>query len=307
MKFNNNEILVLGNGQLGTKLMEIIPEARNISLPDIDFLDYEGLRDILSSQEGVKVLINAIAWVDADSAENRNNRNLVRLINQHAIACLVEVSREKNWILVHVSSDYIFDGTISNISEDDIPNPMGMYGRSKRLGDEIALIHDRSFVVRTSWVIGDSFPSDSYRNFAKTMVNLLINKEEISVVNDQHGRLTFTSTLAEAIIHLIKSDSEFGIYNVSNSGEVRTWYQIADMVRDIISRANPELKLASIRRISSDEWRELQAMNDITIARRPENSDFNLNKIRSTGFNLHDYSYLLEGYVKRLLEERGDI
>ena len=305
MKFNNNEILVLGNGQLGAKLLEIVPGARNLSLPDIDFLDYEGLRDILSSQEGVKVLINAIAWVDADSAENRNNRNLVRLINQHAIACLVEVSREKNWILVHVSSDYIFDGTISNISEDDIPNPMGMYGRSKRLGDEIALIHDRSFVIRTSWVIGDSFPSDSYRNFAKTMVNLLINKEEISVVNDQHGRLTFTSTLAEAIIHLIKSDSEFGIYNVSNSGEIRTWYGIAVMIRDIISAANPGLKLAGIRRISSEEWRKLQEINDVVIARRPENSDFDLSKIKAAGFNPDNYDSLLERYVMLLLEEKN--
>lgn len=301
----DSEILVLGNGQLGNKIMEKLPDARNLSSPLIDFLELDSLRQKLLKLEGVKVLINTVAWTNTESAEDINNCRAVYKINSLSLIYLVEVCRKKGWTLIHISSDYVFDGLTKNISEDDIPNPLSVYGETKLMGDLIALRYSKSYVVRTSWVIGDSFPSDTFHNFVKTMVKLISSRKIVKVVDDQFGRLTFSSTLANGITHLIRNESEYGIYNISNSGKIRSWYDIACLVKEILSEHINNNELAEIIPVSTDDWDSIQECKSNIIVPRQKNSDFNLSKILDSGFNPEGYESLLKQYVIGLIKESG--
>ena len=135
---------------------------------------------------------------------------------------------------MHISSDYVFDGTATRpYREDDPVAPLGVYGQTKAAGDQIVATVPRHYIVRTSWVIGDG------RNFVRTMLSLAARGIDPSVVNDQYGRLTFTSELARAIRHLIETRAPYGTYNVTGSGSVTSW-------ADIARRCSPSLATTRI-------------------------------------------------------------
>jgi dTDP-4-dehydrorhamnose 3,5-epimerase len=182
-----------------------------------------------------------------------------------------------------VSSEYVFDGTQTPHQENELLAPLGVYGQSKAAGEIAASIAPKHYIIRTSWLIGDG------GNFVRTMMGLADKDISPTVVADQVGRLTFTSTLAETIGHLLSQEATFGIYNVSNDGTPASW---ADITRAIFKQ------MGRNDLIVTDTTTEAYFANKPTSAPRPLQSTFELAKIKQTGLSLKDWREELSAYIE---------
>ena len=293
-----SNIAIIGGGQLGRSLKELIPEATLLTRPAVDITDFDSLSKALAAIDELEVVINTAAWTDVDGAETEEGEKIAREVNVDGVLNLVRIVNSRGLILVHISSDYVWDGNESDHLETEKVKPMGVYGYTKACGDTFAA-QARHYIIRTSWLIGDNLPTDNKNNFVKTMANLAVKGVSPKVVCDQYGRLTFASELSKAILHLIQTKPEYGIYNVSNDGEVRDWCKLADMVFTLVGKSFPEMEVPEVWPISTREY----VSGKDNIAPRPKNSDFNLDKIKYTGFIPSDYEPLLESYVQGLCKE----
>lgn len=236
------KILVTGaNGQLAKELKVL-----SSSFPSFDFI-FLSKEDLpIDQQEAVtKVfnqyhphyLINCAAYTAVDKAETE--KDLAFLVNAKAVGVLASVCKEYNTNFIHVSTDYVFDGMASVPYKEESPtNPGTVYGASKLEGERLAIKFDpASIIIRTSWVY-----SAFGKNFVKTMMKLLNEKEEINVVNDQIGSPTYAADIAETIMTIISSEKlKPGIYNYSNSGII-SWYDFACHIKEkngFTCRINP--------------------------------------------------------------------
>ena len=227
-------VLVTGaNGQLGQSLQFIAP-----NYPDIHFvfcdskvLDITNLNNIHQVFEQYKpdYCINTAAYTAVDKAETE--AEVAHLINVIGPKNLAEVCKEFDTILLHISTDFVFDGTKNTpYTEIDIPNPTGVYGQTKLDGEKaIQEIWHKHFIIRTSWVY-----SQFGNNFMKTMLRLASERDKLSVVNDQIGTPTNAVDLAEVLVKIISEHSKlntehFGIYNFSNEGQC-SWYFFAKKI-----------------------------------------------------------------------------
>lgn len=257
--------LVLGaGGQLGRALAQALPGARAVTRKELDLsaLDEWDWR-------GYDVVVNAAAYTAVDAAETDEGRREAWTVNAEAVARLAALARQHGFTLVHVSSDYVFDGQAAAYDEHSPVCPLGVYGQSKAAGDLAVMAGaPRHYVVRPSWVVGDG------ANFVRTMADLADRGVSPQVVNDQRGRLTFTRTIAEAVQHLVTTGAAYGVYNVTNDGPVTTWFDVAREVFGLRGR-NPD----DVVPVSSQEY----ALDRAT-APRPANSVLDLAKIKSTGF-----------------------
>ena len=206
---------------------------------------------------------------------------------------------------MHVSSDYVFDGTAELHSEDEALSPLSVYGQSKAAGDLAVESCPAHYILRSSWVIGRG------HNFVKTMRALSDRcadagdaLERVTVVDDQVGRLTFTETMAGAIFHLLgyrEGDMEptapapYGLYNCTNSGDAASWAKIAAAVFD---RAN-----GNGGRVVPVSTADYYANAAGPIAPRPEHSALDLSKLDATGFAPADWHEELDVYMDELLAE----
>jgi dTDP-4-dehydrorhamnose 3,5-epimerase len=278
--------LVLGaGGQLGRALREAYADAPHVEFAERAEIDLS-LADLDSAcrWRDYDTVINAAAYTGVDSAETPEGRAAAWVINVTGVAALAHVATSHGLTLLHVSSDYVFDGTSTRpYREDDPVAPLGVYGQTKAAGDQIVATVPRHYVVRTSWVIGHG------HNFVRTMLSLAERGIDPSVVDDQHGRLTFTSELAQAIRHLIETRAPYGIYNVTGSGSVTSW---ADVARQVFSLAghNPD----RVTGVSTDEY---FASATGPVAPRPHNSVLDLAKVASTGFTPATVDEALATYV----------
>jgi dTDP-4-dehydrorhamnose 3,5-epimerase/reductase len=184
-------------------------------------------------------------------------------------------------VLVHVSSDYVFDGTAPRHDEDEPLSPLGVYGQTKAAADAIAGVVPRHYIVRTSWVIGNG------NNFVRTMASLARRGVKPSVVDDQIGRLSFTSDIAAAIRHLLESQPPFGTYNYSSDGEPQSWAAIAADVFDLAGAQGTD-----VSGVSTEEY-----FKDKHAAPRPLNSVLALDKIKAAGFVPPMASERLKAYM----------
>lgn len=226
-----------GSGQLGQALQSI-----EKNYPEIDFhffsssqLDITNLELCQAIFEKVKpdFCINAAAYTAVDKAETESDK--ARSINVTGCENLAKACKENNTILLHVSTDFVFDGTAAKpYNEEDVPNPTGVYGQTKLDGEKaIQAILDHYFIVRTSWVY-----SEFGSNFMKTMLRLGRERDTLSVVNDQIGTPTNAVDLAKALISITQTynlqptTGNFGIYNFSNEGQC-SWYDFAKKIFEI--------------------------------------------------------------------------
>ena len=298
------------NGQLG-RAVRALAEERGLS-GWFDFTDRDGF-DFSDESEYSKIdwtlygtVINCGAYTAVDKAETPEGRVACWKANATGPALLARACAEHGITLVHVSSDYVFDGTRELHTEDEPLSPLGVYGQSKAAGDLAVAGCPRHYIMRSSWVIGDG------SNFVRTMAALSDRcadpddgLDQVTVVNDQIGRLTFTRDMSEGILWLLgyrggdvepSSPCEHGTYNLTGSGEVASWADVARRVFD--------LRNGNGGRVVPVVTAEYYAGAKGPVSPRPKCSALGLSKIQATGFELHDWESELEKCVGQLVLDR---
>lgn len=273
-----------GNGQLGRALAPFFPDATMVDLDELDLTDPAALEAWPWHEYGL--VINAAAYTAVDRAETPEGRAAAWAANAAAPAALARIAARRGITLVHYSTDYVFDGAAvdGGHREDEPFSPLGVYGQTKAAGDLAVGTAPQHYVLRTSWVIGDG------HNFVRTMARLAADGVDPAVVDDQVGRLTFAAELARATRHLVTSGAAYGTYNVTNSGEPRSW---ADYARRVF-----ELTGHDPARVSTVSTEEYAAGKDLSP--RPLHSTLALDKLAATGFESADADSALADYVTHL-------
>lgn len=263
-----NILVTGGNGQLGSELKEIAYNYQNYNflftdVKDLDITNHPAVASFIESNQ-INVIVNCAAYTAVDKAESEPE--LSNAINHLAVANFAQIAKEKNIKLIHISTDYVFDGTNHKpYIETDIPNPKSVYGQTK-LDGELAIQDIKpanSIIIRTSWVY-----SKFGNNFVKTMLRLAETRDEISVVADQIGSPTNASNLGKAILTILPliKNKNVEVFHYSNEG-VCSWY---DFVKTIF-----EIKgiNCNVLPITTDQFP--------TAAKRPHFSLLNKKKIKT--------------------------
>ena len=226
------KILITGsNGMLGHDLIEALKDNHELVLTTsrtLDITDKEQVFDFIS-QNKPDIVINSAAYTDVDGCEE--NQDLAYSVNGEGVKNLAFACREADSALLHISTDYIFNGENTRPwVEDDEIGPISVYGKSKLKGEQAILeILDKFFIVRTAWLYGING-----RNFPKTMLELAENHSQITVVYDEVGTPTYTPDLAKAISQLIETD-HYGIYHITNSGSC-SWCEFARYIFEVVGK-----------------------------------------------------------------------
>lgn len=282
------KILVIGsNGQLGNCIRKIAPDFEldyEFIFTDSQTLDITNEDQIKEffSENKPEFCINASAYTAVDLAEKEEDKAFA--VNAEGVGNLAKVCNDNKTLFIHVSTDYVFDGeTNLDYSEDDFTNPIGVYGKSKLVGEELALENNhQTIILRTSWLY-----SEFNKNFVKTMLNLFPQKEELGIVADQFGQPTNANDLAEAIMNIIESPNKtFGIFHFSNYPET-TWFEFAQKIADF---SKSPIKLNAL---TTEQYP--------TPAKRPKRSTMCLDKIENVyGIEPKHWENSLEDCVKIL-------
>lgn len=272
--------LVVGSrGQLGRALLEAFPGSVGVDLDELDITDPAAVAAWPWHEHDL--VLNAAAYTAVDQAETAEGRVAAWAANAAAPAHLARAADAHRLTLVHYSTEYVFDGTRSPHDEQESLSPLGVYAQSKAAGDLAVSTAKRHYVVRTSWLIGEG------ANFVRTMARLAADGVSPKVVDDQVGRLTFTSELARATRHLVGTGAEHGTYHVSNAGDPTSWADVATAVFELVGR-DP----CDVARVTTAEFYAGKAM-----APRPASSTFDLSKLAATGFVSEPADQALRRYL----------
>ncbi len=264
--------LVGGSGMLGREVAESLSarkaELRVTASQDMDITDAESVTRYASEHRPAWI-VNCAAYTAVDQAESEEER--AHAVNAMGAGHLAQAANDVGARLLHVSTDYVFDGDhAAPYDEDATPNPVGAYGRSKATGESnVRQGCARSFIVRTAWLHG---PHGG--NFVRTMLRLMAERSELRVVADQRGSPTYAADLAEALVAFVEQDAEaYGTYHYTNEGSC-TWHEFALEIRDqavargLLSESTP------VDPIATEDYP--------TPARRPANSTLATGRIRAT-------------------------
>jgi dTDP-4-dehydrorhamnose reductase len=288
------KILVTGsNGQLGKELKKIAAsfprfEFIFLSKEDLPIHHFEMVRHYFNTYHP-KYVINCAAYTAVDRAEQEKDRAFQ--VNAEAVGVLAAVCKEHHTKLIHISTDYVFDGTATTPYKEDSPtNPQSVYGASKLEGEKQALqFNPDSIIIRTSWVY-----SEFGKNFVKSMLKQMNERDEINVVNDQLGSPTYAADLAEAIMQIISDPVTHnsqpvtapGIYHYSNEGII-SWYDFAIAIKKLLGSK------CKISPIATSQY--------ITSAKRPAYSALDKTKIQQVfGIELKDWKESLAVCIKEI-------
>ncbi|MDC0008009.1 dTDP-4-dehydrorhamnose reductase, partial [Flavobacteriaceae bacterium] len=270
------KVLVIGSGgQLGLEFQKISNSYDSLSwvFSTIKTLDLLKLDSICSFLNDINpsIIINCAAYTSVDKAETESK--LADLLNHEAVDIISRWTSDNNKKLIHVSTDYVFDGLSKlPLSENSNTNPINEYGRSKLKGEQVCLKNDtNSIIIRTSWLY-----SSFGNNFLKTMIELMKKNNSVKVVNDQIGSPTYAYDLAKVILKIIVNyKTESGLFHYSNKGEI-SWFEFARSIRELYKLD------CEIIGVSSNEFK--------TIAKRPKYSLLDKSKIKKI-FNLEIPNY----------------
>jgi dTDP-4-dehydrorhamnose 3,5-epimerase len=288
-RFSGEGVFIVGaNGQLGTELQKQYPKAKSADIYELDITDKKSVESF--DWSGIDILINAAAYTNVDGAETLEGRTIAWSVNADAVANLVAVSAQYDMTLVHISTDYVFDGTAEIHTEDEAFAPLSVYGASKAAGDIAVSLAPKFYILRTSWVIGEG------NNFVRTMMSLAEKNISPTVVHDQIGRLTFTSELVRAIDHLLTPTHHspftihpYGTYNVTNDGPSVSWADITRQIFNLLGRDD-----LTVTNATTEEYFKGKE----GIAPRPLQSTLDLSKIKSTRFKSANWQEDLKNYVE---------
>ncbi len=279
-------ILVTGsNGQLGTELRYLLDERNEeyvaVDVAEMDITKAEKVDEVFA-QVQPSLVYHCAAYTAVDAAEDEG-KELNYAINVTGTENVAKAAAKYGATLVYISTDYVFDGEKpvgQEWLETDTQDPKTEYGRTKRLGEEaVEKYADKFYIIRTAWVFGNYG-----KNFVFTMQNLAKNHPRLTVVNDQHGRPTWTRTLAEFMCHLAENQKEFGYYHLSNDAtEDTTWYDFAvEILKDT------DVKVAPV-----------DSSTFPAKAKRPLNSTMNLDKAKATGFVIPTWQEALREFYRQ--------
>ena len=284
------------NGQLGRAIRAYVEEhgLEGFEFNDIDTFDFSDPAQYERFDWSLYgTIINAGAYTAVDRAETPEGRAAAWRANAQGPALLARVAMEHNITLVHVSSDYVFDGTVELHDESESFAPLGVYGQSKAAGDIAVSNCPRHYILRSSWVIGDG------HNFVKTMKGLsdrVADPEDrldkVTVVDNQYGRLTFTTDMAAAIFHLLDTNAEYGTYDLTGEGRTASWYEIAREVFDLANGNGDK-----VTPVTTEEY---YANSTGPISPRPTHSALDLTRIENTGYTPADWEDNLKAYMASL-------
>jgi len=231
-----NVLITGAKGQLGSELKMLDDQFKMLNYrcfftdkDNLDITDSNKVKDFIEKNE-INIIINTAAYTAVDKAEE--DRGLAELINYKAVENLAKLSKEKDIFLIHISTDYVFNGkNYRPYVEEDKTDPINYYGFTKLKGEEaIKKINPKSVIIRTSWVF-----SSFGKNFVKTMLNLANTKKELNIIFDQIGTPTYAKDLAIVILEIIKQKEKIKnseIYHYSNEG-VCSWYDFAKAIFEI--------------------------------------------------------------------------
>ncbi len=283
------KVLLTGSkGQLGSCFQDRLPAGWEIWATDSDILDITDLSAVRTAVENFKpnIIVNAAAYTAVDKAETEYE--LATLINKTGPENLAVAGKEVGARLVHVSTDYVFDGTASTpYIETDTTNPLGVYGLTKLDGEiAVAAVQPEAIIIRTAWVF-----SEYGNNFVKTMLRLAKERDTLSVVADQRGCPTYAGDIALVIIDLIQKKASGGIYHFCGNKEV-TWCQFAKEIFEL-SLLNKKITFKTdVIGIATDQYP--------TLAKRPAYSVLNCRKIQSLDIHLSDWKSALTKVIQVL-------
>jgi dTDP-4-dehydrorhamnose reductase len=243
MMLDESSILVTGGaGMLAGAFRRRLPRAVFVSRAGLDITSERAIEELFQ-QRRPAIVINCAAYTKVDQAEQEED--LASAINGDAVGALARVCRAHDAMLVHFSTDYVFDGTIRRpLRPDDPVGPQSAYGRSKLLGEQLLQAHapKRWLIIRTAWLYGPGGPS-----FPRAILNAARAGKPLNVVDDQTGSPTFTHDLADATLELLKHDAT-GIWHLTNAGAV-TWHDFASAILETFELNVP------LSRTTSAEWK----------------------------------------------------
>jgi dTDP-4-dehydrorhamnose reductase len=278
-----------GNGQLGSELKLLSGnypfEFVFVDLEDLDLLDNQAVSNFFN-RNSFNYVINCAAYTAVDKAED--DKDICRKVNAGAVRLLAQLSKQHNARLIHISTDYIFDGEFNQpIDESAAPNPLSVYGATKLEGEKYVLEElSNAYIIRTSWVY-----STFGKNFVKTIGGLAKTRPELTIVSDQYGTPTYARDLAVVIMTIVTSTYEKkvdqpGVYHYSNEGAI-TWYDFAMFIKDHYGFD------CKIRPIKTFEYK--------TAAARPKFSVLDKTKIKKTfGIDVPHWSHSLEECLNKI-------
>ena len=279
-------ILITGSkGQLGTELRYLLDERNEeyvaVDVAEMDITDAVKVDEIFA-QVKPSLVYHCAAYTAVDAAEDEG-KELDYAINVTGTENIAKAAAKYGATLVYISTDYVFDGQKpvgQEWLETDQPDPQTEYGRTKRLGEEaVEKYLDHYYIIRTAWVFGNYG-----KNFVFTMQNLAKTHPRLTVVNDQHGRPTWTRTLAEFMTYVTENQKNFGYYHLSNDAtEDTTWY---DFAKEILKDTDVE-----VAPVDSSQFPAK--------AKRPLNSTMSLAKAKATGFVIPTWQEALQEFYKQ--------
>ena len=278
--------LVIGaRGQLGRALTAVLPGARAVDTDELDLTDAEQVAAWPWREHDV--VVNASGYTAVDQAETTEGRLASWAVNAQGPAHLAEQARRHGFVLVHYSTDYVFDGSRPVHDEHEPVSPLGVYGQSKAAGELAVRGVDRHYLIRTSWLVGDG------HNFVRTMTRLAAEGATPDVVDDQVGRLTFVEDLARATRHLLDSRATYGTYHCTNAGPETSWAEVARSVFESCGRPGDDVTPVSTAQYERGK----------RLAPRPRHSTLDLSRLQATGFEPREAAEALHDYVTRLRVE----
>lgn len=284
------KVLLIGaDGMLGGELKERLEKKYDVEETTIETLDICKKEDVLKKANEVRpdFIINCAAYTNVDGCEI--NYDLANKVNGLALENITTAANNVNATLIHISTDYVFDGKLDvnmAYTEDMKPNPVSAYGKTKLLGEKYVQAANKYYILRTAWLYGIGG-----KNFVKTMLSLSKTHDSLSVVCDQHGSPTSTTTLCEIIEQIMEKEPEYGIYHSTNEG-FTTWY---DFTRKIFEFAGVSI---TVNPVTSEEYKKMNpASSD-----RPKNSKLSKEKLHRVGIYPASYEDALKAYLKKELK-----
>ncbi len=286
------KVLVIGqDGMLGGELYERLNnnplyEVYKTTIETLDICNEQAVIEKVKEIEPY-FIINCAAYTNVDGCET--NFELANSVNGKAVLNIANAANLVNATLIQISTDYVFDGKLDIdkiYTEDMQTNPVSAYGKSKLLGEQNAAKANKYYILRTAWLYGLGG-----KNFVKTMLKLSSTKDEVSVVNDQHGSPTSTTTLCQIIEKVMELEPAYGIYHSTNEG-FTVW---SDFAKKIFELANVKTK---VNPITSKEYKDMYPNS----SDRPTNSMLSKEKLHSVGINPEKWENALEEYLREELK-----